>query len=165
MWAEGEYQQNPFWGPRRPLRVRPFSAISDFYFHFSFSPNTKNMYSAQYRSKLFLFGESDQFGGELGIQGVRSECITFITQVEQPKLNSCSMSYLSKTSQVLCHRHFNFSFSKDMQQFSKRSNSRTKNSGDIKFSPKCGKYNVVFLVKKKIEAYMVRFVKYDEFNV
>ena len=29
----------------------------------------------------------------------------------------------------------------------------------------CGKYNVVFLVKKKIRARVFWFVKYDEFNV
>ena len=37
----------------------------------------------------------------------------FIPQVEQHKLDPCSMGWLSKTLQRLCYRHFNFLFSKN----------------------------------------------------
>ena len=72
----------------------------------------------------------------------------FIPQVEQHKLDLCSMDGLFKTLQGLCYRHLNFSFSKNLQQFSENSNSKTKNGRNVQFAPKSSKYNVVFLVKK-----------------
>ena len=35
-----------------------------------------------------------------------------------------------------------------VEQFSKNSNSKTQNGRDVLFTPKCDKYEVVFLVKK-----------------
>ena len=60
----GEYQQNPFWVLRKPLRR--FLTMSDIHFNFFF-PNTKIIYSAPYRPKSLQFGQLVQLGGGLDI--------------------------------------------------------------------------------------------------
>ena len=89
----------------------------------------------------------------------RLDSTAFISQVKQHKLDSCSMSCLSKILQKLCYRHYlNYLFSKN-------SNLGTKNSIDIYFTPKNSKCNVVISGKKKLGIQVGWFVKYDEFNV
>ena len=80
----------------------------------------------------------------------------FILQVEQHKLYSCSIYYLSEKLQGLWYRHLDF-------LFSKYSNSRTKNGRNVYFSSKWEKLMVAFLVKK-FETWVVWFVKYEKFN-
>ena len=89
---------------------------------------------------------------------------SFIPLVEQHKLDSFSTAGQSKILQGLGYRRSNFSFSKNLQSFSKNSNSRTKNDIDVQFSPKYGKFNAAFLVRK-LGAQVVWFVKYKKFNV
>ena len=78
----------------------------------------------------------------------RLDSTPFIPLVEQHKLDSCSMCCLSKTLQGLCCGYLNFLFSKSLEQFFKNSSLRAKNDRNVQLTPKCGKCNVVFLVKK-----------------
>ena len=88
----------------------------------------------------------------------------FIPQVEQYKLNSCSIGCLSKTLQGLSYRHLNFSFFLNFKSFSKNSNSGTEKRRVVQFTPKFSRYDVVFLVRK-LGAQLMWFEKYDEFIV
>ena len=78
----------------------------------------------------------------------RLDGTSLIPQVQQHKLNTCSIVCLSKTLRELCYKYLNLPFSKNLHQFSKHCNSRTKNYRDVWFTPKCVKYNAVFLVNK-----------------
>ena len=100
----------------------------------------------------------------VGLHSVfRLDSTLFILQVEQHKLDSCSMGCLSKTLQGRCYIYLDFLFSKYLEQFSKNFNSRTESGKDIQFAPKCSEYNVAFVVKK-LKALVVWFVKYDKFK-
>ena len=70
-WGGG-YQQNPFWGHRRPKRQ--FLSMSDinfiyfFKFFYCFLPRTINWFTlpdTHLSAKSFQFGQSVQFGGGL----------------------------------------------------------------------------------------------------
>ena len=56
---------------------------------------------------------------------------SFIPPVEQQKLDSCSMGGLSRISRQLWYRHLNFIFSKNLEQFSKKSDLKTKNGRGV----------------------------------
>ena len=62
---------------------------------------------------------------------------SFILQVELHKLDLCNMGYLSKTLQEI----LNFSFSRN-------SKFTVENGGEVKVTLKCGKYDVIFSIKK-----------------
>ena len=61
----------------------------------------------------------------------RLDNIPFITQVEQRKLDSCSMGCLFEILQGQCYRHVNLLFSENLEQFSKNSNLKPKNSKGV----------------------------------
>ena len=67
------------------------------------------------------------------IQARTIQCVPFqsIPQVQQHKLDSCSMGCLSKTLQGLSCKHLDYSFSENLVQFSKNSMLRTKNDRDV----------------------------------